>query len=88
MPTLVLVETATDSFAVFAEPEPGLRKVLKVGTLPLPADGTLLGGRDGFVRAVFQPDGRARADRIVLSAGEVRHVVTVDPWTGAARTAP
>jgi prepilin-type N-terminal cleavage/methylation domain-containing protein len=87
-PTTVVVETATDSFAVYAEPEPGLRKVLKMGALPLPADGSILGGHDGLARATFHPGGRARADRVILTAGEVRHEVTVDPWTGAARAAP
>lgn len=81
-PVLVVLETATDSFAVFAEAAGGARLLLRAGQLPLPA-GSILGGREGRAHARFTPLGRARADRVTLVQGDVRHVVEVDPWTGA-----
>lgn len=81
---LVVLETATDSFAVFAEPVGGAREVLRAGQLPLPPDGSLLGGREGRAHARFTPLGRARADRVVLVHGDERYEVRVDPWTGDA----
>jgi prepilin-type N-terminal cleavage/methylation domain-containing protein len=83
-PVHVVLETATDSFAVFAEPEGGARTLLRAGQLPMPAEGTIAGGRDGRAHARFTPLGRARADRVTLAHGDVRMVVDVDDWTGAA----
>ncbi|HEX2077480.1 MAG TPA: GspH/FimT family pseudopilin [Longimicrobium sp.] len=84
VPVVVVLETATDSFAVFAEPEAGVRQVLRAGRLPLPPDGSVLGGRDGRAHARFTPLGRARADRVTLVDGEDRLQVRVDAWTGEA----
>lgn len=87
VPVLVVLETATDSFAVFAEPEGGPRELLRAGRLPLPEAGTVAGGRGGRAHARFTPLGRARADRVTLADGDARRVVEVDPWTGAPRDA-
>jgi prepilin-type N-terminal cleavage/methylation domain-containing protein len=83
-PVVVVLETATDSFAVIAEPEGGARQVLRAGRLPLPEEGSIAGGRNGRAHARFTPLGRARADRVALVDGADRHVVEVDPWTGDA----
>lgn len=87
IPVRVVLETASDSFAVFAEPEGGPRELVRTGRLPLPEDGTVLGGRGGRAHARFTPLGRARADRVVLADGAARRAVEVDPWTGAPRDA-
>lgn len=84
VPVRVVLETATDSFAVFAEPEGERPLLLRAGRLPMPADGSLHGGRDGRAQARFTPLGRARADRVTLAGGEGRHEVRVDDWTGEA----
>lgn len=84
IPVVVVLETATDSFAVFAEPEPGVRQVLRAGRLPLPPEGSVLGGREGRAHARFTPVGRARADRVTLVDGDHRLEVRVDAWTGEA----
>ncbi len=84
VPVRVVLETATDSFAVFAEPEGGPPLLLRAGRLPLPPDGTLSGGREGRAQARFTPLGRARADRVTLVDGDGRHEVRVDDWTGEA----
>jgi prepilin-type N-terminal cleavage/methylation domain-containing protein len=86
-PVTVVLETATDSFAVFAEPADGPRRVLRAGRLPLPEDGSISGGRNGRAQARFTPLGRARADRVTLADGGDRHVVRVDAWTGDATDA-
>lgn len=88
VPVLVVLETATDSFAVFTEPEGGRRAVLRAGQLPLPPDGSIEGGRRGRAHARFTPLGRARADAVTLVHGEARHRVTVDAWTGGTFDAP
>jgi hypothetical protein len=84
VPVVVVLETATDSFAVFAEPEGGVRELIRAGQLPLPPDGSVLGGREGRAHARFTPLGRARADRLTLVDGEDRQEVRVDAWTGEA----
>lgn len=86
-PVRVELETATDSFAIIAEPEGGARRVLRAGRLPLPEDASIAGGRDGRARARFTPLGRARADRVTLIHGAERRVVEVDEWTGDATDA-
>jgi prepilin-type N-terminal cleavage/methylation domain-containing protein len=86
VPIVVELTTATGEWRLAADPEDGTPpKTLAVGTLPLPAEGRLSGGRDGTARAAFSPLGRARADRVTITEGEVRHEVSVDGWTGAAR---
>ncbi len=83
---VVEIRTATGEWRLIADPEDGTApRTLEVGTLPLPAEGRLSGGRDGTARAAFTPLGRARADRVTITEGEVRHEVSVDGWTGAAR---
>ena len=89
VPVLVVLETATDSFAVFAEPEGARREVVRVGELPLPDDAAIAGGRGGRAHARFTPLGRARADRLTLVDGDHRETVDVDAWTGdASHAAP
>ncbi|HEU0301517.1 MAG TPA: prepilin-type N-terminal cleavage/methylation domain-containing protein, partial [Longimicrobium sp.] len=66
VPVVVVLETATDSFAVYAERESGVRELVRAGRLPLPPDGSVLGGREGRAHARFTPLGRARADRVTL----------------------
>ncbi|HEU4455789.1 MAG TPA: GspH/FimT family protein [Longimicrobium sp.] len=83
---VVELTTATGEWRLAADPEDGTApRTLAVGTLPLPAEGRLAGGREGVARAAFSPLGRARADRVTITEGEVRHEVSVDGWTGAAR---
>jgi prepilin-type N-terminal cleavage/methylation domain-containing protein len=84
VPVRVVLETATDSFAVFAEPEGERPLLLRAGRLPLPPDGSLAGGRAGRAQARFTPLGRARADRVTVTDGEGRHEVGADDWTGEA----
>ncbi len=84
VPVVVVLETATDSFAVFAEREAGVRELIRAGQLPLPPDGSVLGGREGRAHARFTPLGRARADRVTLVDGDDRLEVRVDAWTGEA----
>ena len=88
--TTVTVElrTATGEFAVVAERAGGIADTLNVGVLPVPPEGVVRGGEGGVARAAFDPLGRARADRVSITEREVRHEVTVDAWTGAARTGP
>lgn len=86
---VVEIRTATGEWRLAADPDDGTApRTLEAGTLPLPAEGRLSGGRDGTARAAFSPLGRARADGVVISHGEVRHEVWVDGWTGAARQGP
>ncbi len=83
---VVEIRTATGEWRLATDPEDGTApRTLQVGALPLPAEGRLSGGRDGTARAAFSPLGRARADRVTITEGEVRHEVWVDRWTGAAR---
>lgn len=84
VPVLVVVETATDSFALFAEREGAAPEPLRAGRLPLPAGATIVGGREGRATARFTPLGRARADAVTLVDGDQRYPVAVDAWTGDA----
>lgn len=84
----VSLATATGEYAVTAESADGDVDTLRAGALPLPPEGRIVGERSGAARAVFSPLGRARADRVAIVHGEVRHEISVDAWTGAARTAP
>jgi prepilin-type N-terminal cleavage/methylation domain-containing protein len=88
VPVVVELETAGGTFVVRTAPEEGDADTLRRGALPLPPEARLLGGRGGLARAAFDATGRARADLVTVVHGEVRHAVRVDPWTGAARTAP
>jgi hypothetical protein len=83
---VVELRTATGEWRLATDPEDGTApRTLRVGALPLPAEGRLSGGRDGTARAAFTPLGRARADRVTITEGEARHEVSVDGWTGEAR---
>ena len=83
---VVEVRTATGEWRLATDPEDGAPpRTLEAGTLPLPAEGRLSGGRGGRARAAFTPLGRARADRVTITEGGVRHEVSVDGWTGTAR---
>jgi prepilin-type N-terminal cleavage/methylation domain-containing protein len=82
-PVVVVLETATDSFAVIAEPDAGAPVPLRAGRLPLSSEGSIAGGRNGRAQARFLPTGRSRADRVTLMDGDVRREVAVDVWTGA-----
>jgi general secretion pathway protein H len=87
-PVVITLDVATGQWTSVTEPEDGsAAETLETGTLPLPAEGRITGGTDGVARARFHPLGRARADRVEIAEGEVRHAVTVDGWTGAARQA-
>jgi prepilin-type N-terminal cleavage/methylation domain-containing protein len=85
VPVVVVLETSTDSFAVFAEPEGAPREVVVSGRLPLPAGGAVTGGHGGRAEARFTPLGRARADVVTLVDEGGRHVVSVEPMTGTVR---
>jgi type IV fimbrial biogenesis protein FimT len=83
---VVEIRTATGEWRLGTDPDDGTApRTLEAGVLPLPPEGRLQGGRGGTARAAFSPLGRARADRVTITGGGVRHEVSVDGWTGAAR---
>jgi general secretion pathway protein H len=87
-PVRVEVRPGDGAFAVTADADDGARDTLRSGTLPLPAGGRVLGGRNGDpARVAFDPAGRARADRIAVADAGGRIGITVDAWSGAARAA-
>jgi prepilin-type N-terminal cleavage/methylation domain-containing protein len=88
VPVVVVLETATDSFAVFAEAPGAARESVAGGRLPLSAGGSARGGHGGRAHARFTPLGRARADVVTLVDEDGRHVVSVDPLTGTTDRAP
>jgi prepilin-type N-terminal cleavage/methylation domain-containing protein len=81
---VVEVETATGKWRMGTDPVDGTApRTLKVGALPLPAEGRVSGGEGGTARAVFGFTGRARAHAVTIGEGAERHEVRVDGWTGA-----
>ena len=88
-PVRVELETATDSFAIIAEPEGGARGLLRAGRLPLPEDASIAGGRDGRARARFTPAGpRPRGPRDAEPTGRIASWWTWTSGRGRADAAP
>ncbi|HYH83188.1 MAG TPA: GspH/FimT family pseudopilin [Longimicrobium sp.] len=83
----VEVRAGDGGFSVIADGDDGGRDTLRAGSLPLPAGGRVIGGRDGEARASFDAAGRARADRMAVTDEGGRIEIIVDPWSGAARAA-
>jgi type II secretion system protein H len=86
VPVRVEVRAGDGAFAVMAETDGGM-DTLRAGSLPLPADGRVVGGREGIARIAFDASGRARADRVAVTGDGGRIDVAVDPWSGIARAA-
>jgi prepilin-type N-terminal cleavage/methylation domain-containing protein len=88
VPVAVLVRASDATFVTMTLDAAGVADSLAAGSLPVPAGGRVTGSRGGLVRAVFEPTGRARADRVAFVDEGGRVEIGVDPWSGDARTAP
>ena len=83
----VEVRAGDGAFAVVADGDDGTRDTLRAGSLPLPAGGRIVGGREGAARVAFDAAGRARADRMAVTDERGGIGIVVDAWSGSAHAA-
>lgn len=87
IPVRLVLEMESGQFALTTVPPAGIASdTVAVGAVPLAADGStrLSGGRAGWAVVTFDAFGRGRGDRMVITQGEERYDIQVDPWTAAA----